>query len=60
MEVQINHQRKNVCVLGRRKRETHLFLAQLDLALLDDVFFVQQFLLLTFKVVFALRRKTSR
>ena len=38
---------------------SHLFLSQLDLTLLNDVFFVQQLLLLTFKVVFALQRKTQ-
>lgn len=37
----------------------HLFLAQLDLTLLDNVFFLQQLLLLTLKVVFALRRKNK-
>lgn len=32
----------------------HLFMAQLDLTLLNNIFFVQQLLLLTLKVIFAL------
>lgn len=38
----------------------HLFLTQLDLTLLDNVFFVQQLLLLAFKVVLALQKTTGR
>lgn len=45
---------------GGRGGGAHLLLAQLHLTLLDDVLFVQQLLLLTLKVLFALRRKTSR
>ena len=36
---------------------SHLLLSQLDLTLLDDVFFVQQLLLLTLEVVFALQEE---
>lgn len=42
------------------RSESNLFLAQLNLTLFDNVFFVQQLLLLTFKVVLALRKKTRR
>lgn len=47
-------------VFNERVKLSHLFLAQLDLTLFDNVFFVQQLLLLTFKVVLALRKKIRR
>lgn len=47
-------------VLNERVKLSHLFLAQLDLTLFDNVFFVQQLLLLTFKVILALRKKIRR